>query len=127
MKDMKSTEDIQEKLDMLYALQNEQEQKLTKGISQLSTVFTPVHLISELIGSVVQKAAPQSDKEPVLYSPLWDKLTDQVGITSPLAKTTIHLALDQLMSKWLDNQKPVLNQDKPISKEVILVPSVNHF
>jgi hypothetical protein len=128
---MKTTDAIQDRLNLLYALQKEQEFQLNAGISKLSTAFTPVKIITDLIGGVVQKAPETNGEAPKSYSPLWDKLTDQIGITSPIAKSTIHLALDQLMSKWLTSQTPgpgpVVKKDKILSKELILDHSVNHF
>jgi hypothetical protein len=133
---MKTTEAIQDKLQLLYALQKEQEAQVSAGIAKLSSVLTPGHLISELIGSVVQKAPQSSPAEQPNYSPLWDKLTDQVGITSPVAKSTIHLVLDQLMNKWLQEQAAVKKEDqeektdkaeKTVKKIPQLDHSLNHF
>jgi hypothetical protein len=124
---MKTTDAIQDRLNLLYALQKEQEYQLNTGISKLSTAFTPVKIIADLIGGVAQKAPEINSAAPKSYSPLWDKLTDQVGITSPIAKSTIHLALDQLMSKWMEGQKPMVHEDKVVSKELILDHTLNHF
>jgi hypothetical protein len=126
---MKTTDAIQDRLNLLYALQKEQEFQLNEGISKLSTAFTPVKIIAELIGGVAQNAPDTNQEAPKSYSPLWDKLTDQIGITSPIAKSTIHLALDQLMSKWLANQTPAPKEkrEKVPSKELILDHSLNHF
>jgi hypothetical protein len=133
---MKTTEAIQDKLQLLYALQKEQEAQVSAGIAKLSSVLTPGHLISELIGSVVQKAPQSSPAEQPNYSPLWDKLTDQVGITSPVAKSTIHLVLDQLMTKWLNEQATVKKEDQAEKKDMAektvkkipqLDHSLNHF
>jgi hypothetical protein len=126
---MKTTHAIQDRLNLLYALQKEQEFQLNEGISKLSNAFTPVKIIAELIGGVAQNAPETNVEAPKSYSPLWDKVTDQIGITSPLAKSTIHLALDQLMSRWLTNQTqaPLIQKDKVLSKELILDHSSNHF
>jgi hypothetical protein len=126
---MKTTHAIQDRLNLLYALQKEQEFQLNEGISKLSNAFTPVKIIAELIGGVAQNAPETNVEAPKSYSPLWDKVTDQIGITSPLAKSTIHLALDQLMSRWLINQTPapLIQKDKVLSKELILDHSPNHF
>lgn len=130
---MKTTAAIQDQLKVLYALQNEQEAQVKLGITKLSSAFTPVHLISELLGAVVQKVPQESNSEPPLYSPLWDKLTNQIGITSPVAKRTIHLVLDQLMTKWLSEQATVkkvaksANTEKPEKKVAIMDHSLNHF
>ncbi len=126
---MKTTHAIQDRLNLLYALQKEQEFQLNEGISKLSNAFTPVKIIAELIGGVAQNAPETNVEASKSYSPLWDKVTDQIGITSPLAKSTIHLALDQLMSRWLTNQTPapLIQKDKVLSKELILDHSPNHF
>ena len=126
---MKTTDAIQDRLNLLYALQKEQEFQLNEGISKLSNAFTPVKIIAELIGGVAQNAPETNSEATKSYSPLWDKLTDQIGITSPIAKSTIHLALDKLMSRWLTNQTPapMIKKDKVVSKELILDHSVNHF
>lgn len=124
---MKTTDDIQNQLSLLYALQKEQEFQLTAGISKLSSVFTPVHIISEILGTVIKQEPDKDHKEAVNYSPLWDKLTNQIGITSPLAKSTIHIALDQLMSKWLDEKKPQQKEGKTLQKEAVLDHSLHHF
>jgi len=125
---MKNTAAIQDKLNLLYALQKEQEFQLTQGISKLSGIFTPVNLISELIGAVTQKSNQTSHSETGNYSPLWDKLTDQVGITSPVAKSTIHLVLDQLVTKWLQNEqnKNPMAEEKE-RKSALMDHSLNHF
>ncbi|MEY5000934.1 MAG: hypothetical protein RLZZ211_970 [Bacteroidota bacterium] len=125
---MKNTAAIQDKLNLLYTLQKEQEFQLTQGISKLSGVFTPVNLITELIGAVTQKSNETSHSETNNYSPLWDKLTNQVGITSPLAKSTIHLVLDQLVTKWLQNEQnknPVTEEKE--RKSALMDHSLNHF
>ena len=130
---MKTTAAIQDQLKVLYALQKEQEAQVKLGITKLATVFTPVHLFSELLGAVVHKAPQESNSEPPLYSPLWDKLTNQIGITSPTAKRTIHLVLDQLMTKWLSEQATVkkvaktASTEQPVKKVAIMDPSLNHF
>jgi hypothetical protein len=125
---MKNTAAIQDQLNLLYALQKEQEFQLTQGISKLSGIFTPVNLISELIGAVTQKSNQTSHSETGNYSPLWDKLTDQVGITSPVAKSTIHLVLDQLVTKWLQNEqnKNPMAEEKE-RKSALMDHSLNHF
>ncbi|MEY4286258.1 MAG: hypothetical protein RL511_331 [Bacteroidota bacterium] len=125
---MKNTAAIQDKLNLLYTLQKEQEFQLTQGISKLSGVFTPVNLFTELIGAVTQKSNETSHSETNNYSPLWDKLTNQVGITSPLAKSTIHLVLDQLVTKWLQNEQnknPVTEEKE--RKSALMDHSLNHF
>jgi hypothetical protein len=125
---MKNTAAIQDKLNLLYTLQKEQEFQLTQGISKLSGVFTPVNLITELIGAVTQKSNETSHSETNNYSPLWDKLTNQVGITSPIAKSTIHLVLDQLVTKWLQNEQnknPVTEEKE--RKSALMDHSLNHF
>jgi hypothetical protein len=125
---MKNTAAIQDKLNLLYTLQKEQEFQLTQGISKLSGVFTPVNLITELIGAVTQKSNKTSHSETNNYSPLWDKLTNQVGITSPIAKSTIHLVLDQLVTKWLQNEQnknPVTEEKE--RKSALMDHSLNHF
>lgn len=125
---MKNTAAIQDKLNLLYTLQKEQEFQLTQGISKLSGVFTPVNLITELIGAVTQKSNETSHPETNNYSPLWDKLTNQVGITSPIAKSTIHLVLDQLVTKWLQNEQnknPVTEEKE--RKSALMDHSLNHF
>jgi hypothetical protein len=127
---MKTTAAIQERLQLLYTLQKEQEAQVTAGISKLSSVFTPGHIIADLISAVVPKAPQVSPGESQSYSPLWDKLTTQVGITSPLAKSTIHLVLDQLMTKWLDEQATINEEntvEKTVKKTTVLDPSLNHF
>ena len=126
---MKTTDAIQERLNLLYSLQKEQEQQLMTGMSKFTTAFAPMHIITDLISGVAQKANKNTSEAPKSYSPLWDKLTDQIGITSPIAKSTIHLALDQLMSKWLSSQTPtpLVKNDKIHSKELILDHSLNHF
>jgi hypothetical protein len=127
---MKTTAAIQDQLTVLYALQKEQEKQVTAGISKLASVFTPGHIIAELLGAAVKKTPQESSAEPPIYSPLWDKLTNQIGITSPVAKSTIHLVLDQLMNKWLSEQAIVKTEEKAEKiqlKESILDHSLNHF
>lgn len=127
---MKTTTAIQDQLQVLYAKQKEQEAQVTAGISKLASVFTPGHVIAELLGAAVQKAPQEPSAEPQLYSPLWDKLTNQIGITSPVAKSTIHLVLDQLMNKWLSEQAAESTEKKAaqtVSKAPILDHTLNHF
>jgi len=127
---MKTTAAIQDQLTVLYALQKEQEKQVTAGISKLASVFTPGHIIAELLGAAVKKTLQESSAEPPIYSPLWDKLTNQIGITSPVAKSTIHLVLDQLMNKWLSEQAIVKTEEKAEKiqlKASILDHSLNHF
>jgi hypothetical protein len=127
---MKTTAAIQDQLTVLYALQKEQEKQVTAGISKLASVFTPGHIIAELLGAAVKKTPQESSAEPPIYSPLWDKLTNQIGITSPVAKSTIHLVLDQLMNKWLSEQAIVKTEEKAEKiqlKASILDHSLNHF
>ena len=127
---MKTTAAIQDQLKVLYALQKEQETQVTAGISKLASVFTPGHIIGELLGAAVQKAPQEHNTEQPSYSPLWDKLTNQKGITSPVAKSTIHLVLDQLMNKWLSEQaieKTEKKEEKTQRKAPILDHSLNHF
>jgi hypothetical protein len=115
---------------VLYALQKEQETKVTAGIAKLASVFTPGHIIADLLGAAIQKAPQESSSETPIYSPLWDKLTNQIGITSPVAKSTIHLVLDQLMNKWLSEQAIVQTEEKAEKtqrKASILDHSLNHF
>lgn len=127
---MKTTAAIQDQLTELYALQKEQEIQVTAGISKLASVFTPGHIIADLLGAAVQKAPQENSTEPPIYSPLWDKLTNQIGITSPVAKSTIHMVLDQLMNKWLSEQaieKTEKKAEKTVKKAPVLDHSLNHF
>jgi hypothetical protein len=83
-----------------------------------------------VLGAAVKKTPQESSAEPPIYSPLWDKLTNQIGITSPVAKSTIHLVLDQLMNKWLSEQAIVKTEKKAEKiqlKASILDHSLNHF
>jgi hypothetical protein len=130
---MKTTAAIQDQLKALYALQIEQEAQVKSGITKISEAFTPIHMITELIGAVVKQSAPENNSEQPAYSPLWDKLTNQVGITSPVVKSTIHLVLDQLMNKWLNEQTVEKKAEKKDSKAhtakkaALMNPSLNHF
>jgi hypothetical protein len=125
---MKDTAAIQDKLNLLYDLQKEQEFQLSEGISKLSNIFTPVKLISELFGNVVQTIPQVSQVVNKSYSPLWDKLTDQMGITSPIAKSAIHMVLDQMMTKWLEtNEMSAQNKVQTERKSELMDHSLNHF
>ena len=125
---MKDTAAIQDKLNLLYDLQKEQEFQLSEGISKLSNIFTPVKLISELFGNVVQTIPQVSQVVNKSYSPLWDKLTDQMGITSPIAKSAIHMVLDQMMTKWLEtNEMSAQNKVQTETKSELMDHSLNHF
>jgi hypothetical protein len=127
---MKTTAAIQDQLKVLYALQKEQEAQVTAGISKLTSVFTPGQIIADLLGAAKQKAPQESNTAVPLYSPLWDKLTNQIGITSPVTKSAIHLVLDQLVNKWLSEQAIETTEKKPVQtadKAPILDHSLNHF
>jgi len=127
---MKTTAAIEDQLKLLYALQKEQEAQVTEGISKLASAFTPGHIVAELLGAIVQKAPQEGNAETPIYSPLWDKLTNQIGITSPVVKSTIHLVLDQLMNKWLSEQATIETEKPPgkaAEKAPILDHSLNHF
>lgn len=125
---MRTIDTIQEQLKLLYTLQKEQEFQLKEGVSKLSAAFTPVNVVSQLIGTALKSQTLEPTAHTSAYSPLWDKVTDQIGITSPLAKSTIHLLLEQVMNKW---QSPVIIEseakDEKTSQNLVMDHSLNHL
>lgn len=125
---MRTIDTIQEQLKLLYTLQKEQEFQLKEGVSKLSAVLTPVNVVSQLIGTALKSQTLEPTAHTSAYSPLWDKVTDQIGITSPLAKSTIHLLLEQVMNKW---QPPVISEpeanNEKTSQNLVMDHSLNHL
>lgn len=130
---MKNTAAIQDQLDLLYQLQKEQEFQLKEGISKISNVFTPSHVISGFLGSLLKQPISDQNAQARNFTPLWDKITDQMGVQSPVAKSAIHLMLDQLMERWLAKEGPadhgqdVQKVRQDVQQSALMDHSLNHF
>jgi hypothetical protein len=124
---MKNLKELDQQLAQLYISQKEQQLLLTQRVEALQQLFSPIQAISETVKQVF--AAPNEPYQPSTqsYSHLWDALTDQVGIKSPVVKSILHLLMDQMLSNF--NQRAASNlPEKETKTEAIAVyHSANHF
>jgi hypothetical protein len=90
-------------------------------------------VISGFLGSLLKQPISDQNAQARNFTPLWDKITDQMGVQSPVAKSAIHLVLDQLMERWLAKEGPtdhgqdVQKVRQDVQQSALMDHSLNHF
>lgn len=124
---MKNLKELDQRLVDLYQLQKEQQQLLTQRVETLQQLFSPIQAISETVKQVFAAPTAQDQEVTQGYSHLWDALTDQVGIKSPVIKSVLHLLMDQMLSNLNQRSTPVPPEKETKNEALAVYHSANHF
>lgn len=124
---MKNLKELDQQLVDLYQLQKEQQLLLTQRVETLQQLFSPIQAISETVKQVFAAPTAQDHEVTQEYSHLWDALTDQVGIKSPVIKSVLHLLMDQLLSNLNQRPTPVPPEKETKNEALAVYHSANHF
>jgi predicted NACHT family NTPase len=127
IKAMKTINELENQLSSLYQLQNTQEKDLVENLEEVRQLFSPIQALTETVKQVL--TAPTQDEQTKAqgYSHLWDALTNQMGIKSPVVKSALHLLAEQLLLA-MDKAGAIEEKQKETTNEATAVyHSANHF
>jgi len=124
---MKNLKELDEQLNGLYLLQKDQEIKLVQDLEQLKQLFSPIQAISETVKQVFTAATEDPKETKQGYSHLWDALTNQIGIKSPVIKGALHLLVDQMLTTLNQKNEPTEVQKEIKQESLAVYHSANHF
>ncbi len=124
---MKNLKELDEQLRGLYLLQKDQEIKLVQDLEQLKQLFSPIQAISETVKQVFAAATEDPKETKQGYSHLWDALTNQIGIKSPVIKGALHLLVDQMLTTLNQKNEPTEVQKEIKQESLAVYHSANHF
>ena len=124
---MKTINELENQLSSLYQLQNTQEKDLVENLEEVRQLFSPIQAITDTVKQVLTAPSQDEQTKEQGYSHLWDALTNQMGIQSPVIKSALHLLAEQLLIAMSKAGAAEEKQKETTNEATAVYHSANHF
>jgi predicted NACHT family NTPase len=124
---MKTINELENQLSSLYQLQNTQEKDLVENLEEVRQLFSPIQAITDTVKQVLTAPLHDEQTKEQGYSHLWDALTNQMGIKSPVIKSALHLLAEQLLIAISKAGAAEEKQKETTTEATAVYHSANHF
>jgi hypothetical protein len=124
---MKTINELENQLSSLYQLQNTQEKDLVENLEEVRQLFSPIQAITDTVKQVLTAPSHDEQTKEQGYSHLWDALTNQMGIKSPVIKSALHILAEQLLIAISKAGAAEEKQKETTTEATAVYHSANHF
>jgi hypothetical protein len=126
-KAMKTINELENQLSSLYQIQITQEKELVDNLEEVRQLFSPIQAITETVKQVLTPPTQDEQTKAQGYSHLWDALTNQMGIKSPVVKSALHLLAEQLLLAMDKAAATAAKKEEKTNEATAVYHSANHF